>query len=93
MILTTFNMIVGLQNLSISMPAPMFLVRVRKILQVIKRISLILLLCDIGLGLKWITPPNSTVFLGETFNVSYQAIISASFYDNMANSIYFPNIT
>ena len=47
----------------------------------------------IGLGLTWITPPNITVFLGETFNVSYKATTSARFYDNMADSEYFSNST
>ena len=45
----------------------------------------------VGLGLTWVIAPNRTVFLGETFNVSYRATISANFYDNMANSNYFPS--
>ena len=47
----------------------------------------------IGLGLVWVKPPNRTVFLGETFNVSYRATTTATFYDNMADSDYFPNLT
>ena len=89
MILTTSNMIVGRQNLTISMQAPLFLARVRKTSYRFKQVIVI----HLGLGLRWITPPNITVFLGETFNVSYGATTSASFYDNMADSEYFFNST
>jgi len=46
----------------------------------------------IGLGLEWIVEPNVTVFLGESFNVSYKPTITANFYDNMAMSEYFPDM-
>ena len=51
-----------------------------------------LLYTDIGLGLEWIIEPNVTVFLGESFDVSYKPTITASFYDNMAMSEYFPDM-
>ena len=92
MILTIFNMIVGLQSLNVLVKAALYLVRVRNISQM-QKFNYLNALYMVGLGLRWINEPNSTVFLGESFNVSYMPIVSARFYDNVAMSEYFPNMT
>lgn len=90
MILTTSNMTAGLQSLITLVQILIYLAGVSLTYTFTDKKSFTYI--TTGLGLTWVIAPNRTVFLGETFNVSYKAIISDRFYRNMAISEYFPNM-